>query len=329
MTQRFAALRRQIMLSASLVLLGWVVPWSSANTETSPPEDLGRIAAARFDWASVPEIYPGLRHVQFTISAPRPVQINALRVDTFQPDLRFITTKRHSHWGKPMPAPIGITYKQEFLIRTGRQRTRDFLLEQQKAGLNMAAAINASPWHPWSELGFWRLNFAYADELGLLVSDGDVVDTGNGRPSLIIRRDGTVRMEVTQPDTDTSEILQAVSGFGLILEDGVARGTDALAPRTGYGLCQDARFLILLTADGRQEGISEGVGLTELGQLLHYLGAWTGINMDGGGSTTMVLRDPENAEVQVVNRPSAAPRAVASNLGIYYHSEPEETPSSD
>ena len=68
-------------------------------------------------------------------------------------------------------------------------------------------------------------------------------------------------------------------------------------PRTMAGV--DARGrLLLVAADGRQAGRSAGLSILEAAQVMKALGAVTAMNLDGGGSTTMVL------DGQVVNRPS-------------------------
>jgi exopolysaccharide biosynthesis protein len=58
--------------------------------------------------------------------------------------------------------------------------------------------------------------------------------------------------------------------------------------------------LLLVTVDGRQPGESIGMPLTTLAELLIELGAVEAMNLDGGGSTTMVVQD------KIVNRPSDA-----------------------
>lgn len=81
-------------------------------------------------------------------------------------------------------------------------------------------------------------------------------------------------------------------------------------PRTAIGYTEDAETLFLITVDGRQPGYSEGMTLEELAdfmldKLAEYTrsgdNAYQALNLDGGGSTTMVVRQ------QVVNRPSDAP----------------------
>ncbi|MFN2514778.1 MAG: phosphodiester glycosidase family protein [Pyrinomonadaceae bacterium] len=68
-------------------------------------------------------------------------------------------------------------------------------------------------------------------------------------------------------------------------------------PRTAIAKLESGRVL-LLTVDGRQPGVSAGMSLNMLAELLLEFGAVEAINLDGGGSTTMVVHD------KVVNRPS-------------------------
>lgn len=56
--------------------------------------------------------------------------------------------------------------------------------------------------------------------------------------------------------------------------------------------------LLLITVDGRQPGVSVGMSLPGLAELLREFNATEAINLDGGGSTTMVLQN------RIVNRPS-------------------------
>jgi exopolysaccharide biosynthesis protein len=72
---------------------------------------------------------------------------------------------------------------------------------------------------------------------------------------------------------------------------------DGRHPRTAVGVRADGRIL-LVTVDGRQPERSVGMTIAELTTLLLGLGAVEAINMDGGGSTTMV------AGGRVVNSPS-------------------------
>ena len=99
----------------------------------------------------------------------------------------------------------------------------------------------------------------------------------------------------------------AVSGNAMVLVGGqpTRAATDVIRhPRSAVGLTADGRTLILLAVDGRQEGHSRGVTLAELAALFKSLGADSAINLDGGGSSSMVLRDPATGVYSIANQPS-------------------------
>jgi len=75
-------------------------------------------------------------------------------------------------------------------------------------------------------------------------------------------------------------------------------------PRSAVGLSADGNTLLLVAVDGRQEGHSRGATLAELGELLKSLGATDALNLDGGGSTALVVRDRLTGVYTVANRPS-------------------------
>ena len=67
-------------------------------------------------------------------------------------------------------------------------------------------------------------------------------------------------------------------------------------PRTALGYNTDTLFLVV--ADGRQPKYSTGLTLYELASILIELGATEAINLDGGSSSTFVVKDT------VINKPS-------------------------
>ncbi len=86
--------------------------------------------------------------------------------------------------------------------------------------------------------------------------------------------------------------------------------TTARHPRTAIGFTKDQKNVFLVTVDGRQPNVSVGVSLQELAEFMATLGCWSAMNLDGGGSTTMVVDN------EVVNKPSdtAGPRTVVNSI---------------
>jgi len=83
-------------------------------------------------------------------------------------------------------------------------------------------------------------------------------------------------------------------------------------PRTAVGYDASRRRLWIVTVDGRRPHYSSGMALPELATLFESLGATEALNLDGGGSTTMVVLGT------VANRPSdpTGERPVANALAV-------------
>jgi exopolysaccharide biosynthesis protein len=87
--------------------------------------------------------------------------------------------------------------------------------------------------------------------------------------------------------------------------------TRAPHPRTAVGLSRDRRLMYFVVADGRREGVP-GMTLPELAELMDKeLDACAALNLDGGGSSAMWVRD------SIVNRPSdGKERKVSNHLAV-------------
>lgn len=80
-------------------------------------------------------------------------------------------------------------------------------------------------------------------------------------------------------------------------------------PRTSIGY-SDQGDIILMTVDGRQTNMA-GANLREEAQIMKTLGASNSFNLDGGGSTQLVIRDGD--EFRMLNSPSDNPYRKVSN----------------
>jgi hypothetical protein len=133
---------------------------------------------------------------------------------------------------------------------------------------------------------------------------------GHGRASVIAG--DTVRVAVTLSPLMPRE---AVGGQPLLVRDSAIVATvdtdgavsfRGVNPRTAAGFAANGRRLLLVVIDGRQAGYSVGTTTRETAALMRDLGAREAINLDGGGSTAMVLRDATSGALRVVNKPSDA-----------------------
>ena len=123
----------------------------------------------------------------------------------------------------------------------------------------------------------------------------------------------------------TDDINTAFSGSNFVL--GVGRdlptSPDTIHPaRTLVGLGDrdslgDNRLLYLLTIDDGLPGVSEGATRRESAEWLLRAGAHTGVNLDGGGSTLLAMRDPSSGQIERLNAKLGAERSNANHLGIF------------
>jgi hypothetical protein len=90
-------------------------------------------------------------------------------------------------------------------------------------------------------------------------------------------------------------------------------------PRTAVGIADHGQRLLLVVVDGRQRPYSDGMTLRELASLMLALGSRDAINLDGGGSSTLVWAEPGQPGVfRIANRPSdpAGERPVGNALAV-------------
>ena len=222
-----------------------------------------------------------------------------MRVDMKAPGIRFYSTP---HQGS-----------QQTVASTDSQ----FLL---KYGLQVA--INASFFAPCC-------NAAPEEKTiqGLAVSDANVVGapvgTAGENDALLISRNNYAAILAVDAQTDLSNVFTAVTGSAIVVQNGQNTNSTTTAgdgphpnPRTLVGLSQDGRYLYVVAIDGRQPHYSAGTTNTESGEIMLKLGAWNALNLDGGGSTSLV-EDNGQGGATIVNRPSGgAERFDANQLGI-------------
>ena len=123
-----------------------------------------------------------------------------------------------------------------------------------------------------------------------------------------------------ETSVDIENFKSASSGGTLLVKDGkkhnLTHSITGTNPRTMAGINKDGTKLYLITIDGRS-GSSAGLTMQGMQDLALELGLNTAINLDGGGSTTMVTRNPESGTLEVNNNPSdGSLRTVPIGIGI-------------
>ena len=120
---------------------------------------------------------------------------------------------------------------------------------------------------------------------------------------------------------DIDDIEFAISGGAQLIKDGkipdkFSSNISGTHPRTAIGTSKDDETLYLVTVDGRQKS-SIGMTQQELAEFLLDIDVYNAINLDGGGSTTMLARKLGDTTLSTINSPSGGSlRAIINGVGI-------------
>ncbi|MEO0948320.1 MAG: phosphodiester glycosidase family protein [Cyanobacteria bacterium J06641_5] len=205
-------------------------------------------------------------------------------------------------------------------------RTADFLQTHQ-----LQLAVNANFFFPFHENTPWD----YAPKIGspvnlvgLSIAHGEVVSLPQGnRPALCFLPEGK-RAVIRDAGDCPAGTQQAIAGIARLLVDSKLTETAlAKTPRAlkAYPLNivaidpSETRLWFLLT-DGKQPLYSEGTTIKEAALLLQDLGAEVALQLDGGGSTTLVVEDdgrPKILNAVIQAKIPGLERPVANNLGFF------------
>lgn len=118
---------------------------------------------------------------------------------------------------------------------------------------------------------------------------------------------------------NAGNVVAAIGANQTLLTDGsvTANGDASVEPRTGVGFADGGHTMILAVVDGRQ-ATSIGMKLTQFGQLFKDLGADDAVNLDGGGSSTILARTAGDEHATLVHNPSdGEERLVPNGLGLF------------
>lgn len=239
---------------------------------------------------------------------PYPQQLTIVAIDLTTPELR--------PWASGGPAMTA--------------QTTSHILGQRKLQL----AINAgffSPFYEESPWSYYPRSGQPVTVIGRSVSEGQTYSRmPESFPVLCLYAQGAPRLAQIVQGRDTCPgASQAIAGNRFLLrggeayKNGDAEGTRPY-PRTAVAIDRAGRRLWLLIADGKQPGYSHGASLPELTALAQELGATDAINLDGGGSTTLVAE--VNGKPHILNAPihgkwPMMERPVANVLGFYAESD--------
>lgn len=152
-------------------------------------------------------------------------------------------------------------------------------------------------------------------------TDGYVI-SGSGSQRFLINqiKEGDVievSTSVVMPNGTQITPSEVVSGYPVILRDGVTtdpvdilKHLNGLHPRTAVGNDADNTKLVVLIVDGRSE-VSDGCTSKVLADIMRYVGCDDAINLDGGGSSELYVKN-----LGICNVPSDGKERTVAN-GLY------------
>ena len=197
--------------------------------------------------------------------------------------------------------------------------------------------ISGGHFNPAVSVGLWAggrfsakelLPYVVAQVAGGIAAGFILWQIASGQPAFAV--DSTGRPRIARFTLSGGRLApfhprQAVGGHPVLTRDSVvvadvdtsgSASFIARNPRTAVGIAKDGRRLLLAVIDGRQKGYSDGMSLRETAVLMLALGARDALNLDGGGSSTLVYTD--SAGLHLANHPSDAggERTVGDALAV-------------
>ncbi|MFL5327415.1 MAG: phosphodiester glycosidase family protein [Gemmataceae bacterium] len=257
--------------------------------------------------------YPAVELTRLEYSQPRPLRAWVARIDVTNPDVELVVTPR----GKPAGG-----------FQTCCATTLAFA---QAEGVQLA--INGSPFEPLRYKPGESTNI-----IGVQKSRGDLIAPPINIPryaAMLVSPENRVALRnYPLTNSELAKARHAIGGYEILVENGKNRvdrndPRGPTHPRTALGTSEGGKYLWWLVADGRQAGRSEGLYLDELADWAISLSISELLNLDGGGSTTMVLQDPKTAAHKVLNSPvglgvPGSLRQNGNNLGLRIYAEPND-----
>ena len=251
----------------------------------------------------VQTLFQGITYQREVYEEPRLYVVHHVTVDLGAPGLEFFV--RPGTPGEPQPLLFTSDFLDEYGLQLAINANYFSLVEEPEGLLDWLYVAGTPAW-----------------VTGLAISDGVTYQTEpDTLPSMYVTADNVVSFE-DPPDAP----FNAITGNYMLLRYAqratypVTNERGGIQPRTAIGIDQAGTTLTIVVVDGRQSGYSEGVTLWELADLLVEYGVYYALNLDGGGSSTLVVEGPDGRP-QVLNSPigNRIPgweRPVAVHLGL-------------
>ena len=263
------------------------------------------ISPARAEISATNELVPGIFIHSETRTNP-PTRLFVAEIDLTNPKLHLRVAPGgpdpdgDGKWETTLMEPTKIAAREHF----------DFVINGDFFDAN--SVKDAEGTNSGYHAGQWALT------VGPAMTDGKTWSTSiEARPCFVVHTNQTVTIEVqARPTVDDWEV---IGGNVILVQDGIAilHTNQVRHPRTVIGFDAAKTNLVIMVVDGRKPGIAVGMSYDELAQEMARLGCTEALNLDGGGSSVMAVREPATGQMKILNEPTDGhERAVADVLGI-------------
>lgn len=244
-------------------------------------------------------LFSGITYQRKVYSTPRPHIVNAVTID--------LTKSRIRPFVSPSISGNNVAMKTSEFIR--------------KHDLNLA--INGSFFYPFTENTPWDYSPRSGDKahtLGENISNG--IRYGKATKDWnVLCFNGSNLAQIALDNHCPEGTVQGVAGQEILVKNGTSiidYETKAYG-RSAIGINKQGNKLWLFVVDGKQPFYSEGATLSELAKIAVDLGCDRAINLDGGGSTTLAVK--QSGKVKLLNatihtKIPMRERPVANHLGF-------------
>jgi len=249
------------------------------------------------------ELFPGVTYIKEIRTEPRRMVVHIVKFNLAKGGIKpLVTPADRPNGDRPYDARTVSAFAKEFGVQL---------------------AINGGGFRPWYDykLLYYPHTGDKVSPLGSVISEDFSFDAEEDEELPLVLFGGKRPIEIgyVQGQAD-----YAVSGMRMLVDDGeIVSGLNSwdTDPRTAVGNNKAGQQIIIVIVDGRQTGYSKGATLQELAQILLDNGVYDGVEMDGGGSSTLVV-NPRNNPARVLNSPihngiPGRERPVATQIGFF------------
>lgn len=159
------------------------------------------------------------------------------------------------------------------------------------------------------------------DKPGVAIPASGYVLAGHGTAAKFLTANFQVGSNVQVDYQVKGDQLQAAVGGQAMLVDGgrqswFTQNITGKRARTAVGASQDGKTLYLVVVEGGNG--NRGMTQEELADFMASIGVWQGVNLDGGGSSTIVARPLGDENLALLNKPLyTAERPVPTGIGVF------------